>query len=94
MCLRVVVLAFRLFASILVRMDQHRVIVLVQVIRRAVLELADRAIRVVMRHVPVVVAVDLALVLVHVLDVADDLLPRRGVDSHRSLLIAGAIDCT
>jgi hypothetical protein len=86
--LRIVVLSLGLLAPIFVRVYEHRVVVLMLVIGRAVLELADWAICVVMRHVPVIVAMDLSLVVVYVLFVADDLLPRRGMDGHHYLLMA------
>src|SRR5687768_10188596 len=54
--------------------DERCVIVFVLVIVGAVLELAERAARVVMRHVVVVVGMDRGRVLVLVLDVAYDTL--------------------
>ena len=42
----------------LMRMDQRRVVVLVQVVARAMLELAEHAARVVMSHVIVVVGMN------------------------------------
>ena len=85
-----VVLLLGLHAAVLVRVDQRGMVVVVLVIRRAVFELAHRATLVVMGHMPVVVRVDLTLVLVHVLDVADHFLSRRGMDSHVVLLMRRA----
>jgi len=92
--LRVVLLLLGVFGPIFVRMNKRRVVVLVLVVRRTMLELAVRTAHVVMGHVPVVVHVNLALVLVNVLLVADDFLPRRGMDGHVRLLMAKDVHCT
>jgi hypothetical protein len=70
----VVVLAFVVLAQLVVCVDQARVVVLVLVIVGPVLELAERAARVVMRDVVVVVGVDRRGMSVLVLHVADDTL--------------------
>jgi hypothetical protein len=83
---RVVLLALLVFGPVLVCVDEGRVIVLVLVVMRAVLELAAQAANVVMRHVPVIVGMDLGLVLMLMFLVADDLLARRRVYCHDHLL--------
>ena len=70
------IVALVLFAAILVSVHERRVIVLMLVVVRAMLELADGPAHMVVRHVPVVVRVHLRLMLVLVLAVADDHLLR------------------
>jgi hypothetical protein len=66
-----VVLSLLVLGAIFVRVDDGGVIVLVLVIARAMLELADRAALVVMRHVPVVVRVHFTFVRMLVFLIAD-----------------------
>jgi hypothetical protein len=81
-CLRIVVGLFLFLGTILVRVYEYGVVVLVLVVRGAMLELADRAALVVMRHVPVIVRMHLALMLVLVLGVTNDFLMPRRLDCH------------
>src|SRR5439155_12782929 len=86
-CLRLVVLPFLFLAAILVRVRDAGVIVVVLVVARLVLELGDRTTDVVMRHVPVVVAMDFAWMLVLVFRVARDVLSNA---SGHEYLLSGA----
>src|SRR5206468_3392583 len=86
-CLRLVVLPFLFLAAILVRVRDAGVIVVVLVVARLVLELGDRTTDVVMRHVPVVVAMDFAWMLVLVFCVARDVLSNA---SGHEYLLSGA----
>lgn len=74
--LRFVIIALVVLAAVFVRVDERRVIVLVLVIVRAVLELADRSAHMVMRDVPMVVRVHLGFMLVLMFIVPDDHLLR------------------
>jgi hypothetical protein len=74
--LRVVFRPLFFFGAIFVRMNDRRVVVLVLVVRRAVLELTHAAALVVMRHVPVIVRVDLGFMTVFVLEIAHGRLMR------------------
>jgi hypothetical protein len=73
---RVVVLLLVLFAPVVVRMDEWRMVVVVLVIVRLMGELAERAARVLVGDVVVVVRVDDAAMRVLMLDVADNALDR------------------
>jgi hypothetical protein len=70
----VVVLAFVVLAALVVGVDERRVIVLVLVVVGPVLELAERAARVVMRDVVMVVGMHRRRMGVLVLNIANDTL--------------------
>src|SRR5439155_6608042 len=86
-CLRLMVFPFLFLAAILVRVRDAGVIVVVLVVARLVLELGDRTTDVVMRHVPVVMGMDLTCMLVLVFRVARDVLSNA---SGHEYLLSGA----
>jgi len=76
-------------ALALMRMDQRRVVVLVHVVARAMLELAEHAARVVMSHVIVVVGMNDSGMRMLMLLVASDVLARACLLQRRPPLLAG-----
>jgi hypothetical protein len=84
----VVILLLVRFAAILVRMHEYGVIVLVHVVVGLVCELAHGTTGVVMRHVPVIVGVDLGRVMVFMRLIANDYLLR--LDRHAGTSFAVA----
>jgi hypothetical protein len=88
-----VVLLLLVFIAVAVSVDQTGVIVLVAVVTRTVLEFAERTAGVTVRHVVVVVCVDLRRMGMFVFFVADDVLRRAAaprVHGHCSTSLAPA----